>query len=102
MASGATRGAVRMDTRFRSAVREFLFGMFGYETSHQAVEIRASLETMFMLITFGDMIGVPVLPPYFGLRLLPYVVPQISAWQRRVLRDREFLSGSREHELHGV
>ena len=26
-----------------------------------------------MLVTFGDMIGVPIMPPYYGLRLLPYV-----------------------------
>jgi hypothetical protein len=88
-------------TRPRSALREFLYGMFGYETSQQALELRASLETMFMLVTFGDLIGVPVLPPYYGLRLLPYVVPQLRTWRRRVLRERE-LSDSHEHHLHGV
>jgi hypothetical protein len=92
---------VRKVARSRGALREFLFGMFGYETSQQALEIRASLETMFMLVTFGDMVGVPVLPPYYGLRLLPYVVPQLRTWQRRVLRERE-LSDSHEHHLHGL
>ena len=55
------------------ALREFLYGMFGYETAQQALEIRASMEALFMLVTFGDMIGVPVMPPYYSLRLLPYV-----------------------------
>ena len=75
--------------------------MFGYETSQQALEIRASLETMFIVVTFGDMIGVPVLPPYYGLRLLPHVVPQLETWKRRALRERE-LSDSHDHHLHGV
>ena len=52
------------------AIREFLYGMFGYEHAQQALEIRASVESLFMLLTFGDMIGVPVMPPYYSLRLL--------------------------------
>jgi hypothetical protein len=79
------------------AVREFLYGMFGMEVAQHAMEMRASLESMFMLGTVGDMIGVPVLPPYYSLRLLPYVVPHIATWKRRVLREREF---SDEHDYH--
>lgn len=79
------------------AIREFLYGMFGMEIASHAVEMRASLESLFMLGTVGDMIGVPVLPPYYSLRLLPYIVPQIATWKRRVLRQREF---SDEHDYH--
>ena len=79
------------------AIREFLYGMFGMEVASHAMEMRASLESMFMLATVGDMIGVPVLPPYYSLRLLPYIVPHISTWKRRVLRQREF---SDEHDYH--
>ena len=43
----------------------------------------------FILITMGDMLGVPILPPYYSLRLLPYVVPQISTWKRRMLREKD-------------
>ena len=56
------------------AIREFLYGMFGYEHAQQALEIRASMESLFMVVTFGDMLGVPVMPPYYSLRLLPYVI----------------------------
>lgn len=87
-------------TRAR-AIREFLYGMFGYETAMQAVEIRASLETLFMVICFGDMIGVPIMPPYYSLRLLPHVVGSVTGWKRRVVREREF-GDDHEHHLHGV
>jgi hypothetical protein len=63
----------------------------GYEIAQQALEIRSSME----------MLGVPILPPYYGLRLLPWVVPQIETWKRRVLRERE-LGSDHEHHLHGV
>ena len=84
-----------------TAVREFMFGMIGYELAHHAVEMRASLESLFMLATVGDMIGVPILPPYYSLRLLPYVVPQIATWKRRVLREKEFTDEHAYH-LHGL
>jgi len=70
------------------AIREFLYGMFGYEHAQQALEIRASMESLFMLITFGDMIGVPVMPPYYSLRLLPHVASSLKTWKRRTLRER--------------
>jgi hypothetical protein len=82
---------------FWQSVREFLFGMFGMEIAQHAMEMHSSLESIFMLGTVGDMIGVPVLPPYYSLRLLPYVVPHIATWKRRVLRQREFTD---EHDYH--
>ncbi len=78
-------------------VREFLYGMFGMEIANHALEMRAGVESLFMLGTVGDMLGVPILPPYYSLRLLPFVLPQIETWKRRVLRDHEF---SDEHEYH--
>jgi hypothetical protein len=41
------------------------------------------------------------MPPYYSLRLLPYVVPDIAVWKRRVLREREF-TDAHEYHLHGV
>ena len=69
-------------------LRDFLYGMFTYEIVQEVREMRGSLERLFILGLFGDMLGVPILPPYYGLRLLPWVVPQIETWKRRVLRER--------------
>ena len=65
------------------------YGLAGYEIAHQALEMRATMERLFMLGLFGDMLGVPILPPYYGLRLLPFVVPQIVPWKRRMLREKD-------------
>ena len=83
------------------ALREFFYGMFTYEIVQEVREMRGSLDRLFILGLFGDMLGVPILPPYYGLRLLPFVVPQIEAWKRSVLRERE-LGSDHEHHLHGV
>ena len=85
----------------RAALRDFLYGMGGYEFVRHAVEARAALETLFMAVTVGDMVGLPVIPPYYSLRLLPYVVPHVAAWKHRVLRERE-LSDHEAADLHGV
>jgi hypothetical protein len=83
------------------AAHEFLFGMIGLELTHHALEMRASLENLFMLATVGDMLGVPILPPYYSLRLLPFVVPHIATWKRRVLREKEF-TDEHDYHLHGL
>jgi hypothetical protein len=87
--------------RLSSAFREFAYGMTGFEFARHALETRAALENVFVLTIAGDMIGVPIIPPYYSLRLLPYVVPDIAVWKRRVLREREF-TDEHEYHLHGV
>jgi hypothetical protein len=82
---------------FWQSLQEFLFGMVGLEFAGHALEMRASLESLFMLATVGEMIGVPILPPYYSMRLLPYLIPNIATWKRRVLRQREFTD---EHDYH--
>jgi hypothetical protein len=93
--------SARQSVGFLAALREVLYGIAGYEFARQAVEMRASLQTIFMVSVVGDMVGLPVLPPYYSLRLLPYVVPEIATWRRRVLREREFTE-SHDYDLHGV
>jgi hypothetical protein len=85
----------------REAVRDFLYGLTGLEFERQALEMRASLETIFFATTLGDMLGLPIIPPIYALRVLPYAVPHIATWKRRALREREF-SDSEEFHLHGV
>jgi len=75
--------------------------MTSYEFVQHALEMRASLNKLLLLGAFGDMLGVPILPPYYGLRLLPYVVPEMEGWKRSLLRERE-LGSDHEHHLHGV
>ena len=86
--------------RFR-AVREFLFGMFVHEHVQEAREARARLESLFLVVVFGDMVGLPVLPPYYALRLLPHTISVLPGWKRRLFRERT-LGDEHEHHLHGV
>ena len=70
-------------------VKDTVYGMAAHDMSRAALRTRASMEHLFILITMGDLLGIPILPPYYSLRLLPYVVPQIATWTRRMLREKD-------------
>ncbi len=69
--------------------RKVTYGMAAHDMTRSALRTRGSMEHLFILVTMGDLVGVPILPPYYSLRLLPYVVPQISTWKRRMLREKD-------------
>lgn len=102
MADPASRSESRLGGRFREALREFVYGMTGHEFARHAIATRTSLETIFMVSCVGDMVGLPIIPPYYSLRILPFVVPEIATWKRRVLRERHFTEDHEYAHLHGV
>ena len=75
----------------RRGLGEVLFGMALHDIVRANLKQRGSLEHLFILITFGDMVGLPILPPYYCMRLLPFVVPEINGWRRRLMRERDYL-----------
>jgi len=70
-------------------MKGFFYGIMLYDAVRMFRRQRADLEHLFVLISFGDLIGVPVLPPYYSLRLLPFIVPMIRTWRFRMLRERD-------------
>jgi hypothetical protein len=84
-----------------NTLREIFYGATGYEFERQAARLRGDLENLFMFMIVGDTIGVPILPPYYALRLVPYVIDVMPYWKRRVLRERHPLENE-EFDLHGV
>jgi hypothetical protein len=68
----------------QARVTQFMFGaaMSWVMVPHQ-LNRRAELERLFMLMTVSELMGVPLSPPPGGLRLLPFLVPQILYWRRR-------------------
>jgi hypothetical protein len=70
-------------------VREVLYGLMLHEMDLEMKKEKGHLENLFMLVIFGDLIGLPLLPPYYSLRLLPHIVPSLETWKRRVLRERD-------------
>jgi len=71
------------------ALGDMLYGATIYEMVRDLNKERGNRERLFVLVVFGDLLGIPVLPPYYTLRLLPYVMPNITGWRRGMLRERD-------------
>lgn len=82
----------RMTDRLRElgcSLRDILYGMTAYEWVREFDKARGEVERIFTLVVFGPLLGVPTLPPYYALRLLPYAVPRLEGWRRSLLRERD-------------
>ncbi len=83
-------GTLRRTMRYAAqALADMFYGATVYEMVRDLKKERSHLEHLFILVVFGDFLGVPILPPYYTLRLLPFVVPQIHGWQVSMLRERD-------------
>jgi len=71
------------------AAGEFIYGATVFDWVRSMQQERGQVERLFVLVTFGDIIGIPILPPYYTLRLLPYIVPTVERWKRSLLRERD-------------
>ncbi len=81
-------------TRIRNllqAAGEVWYGMTAYDFVTTLRRERAYMERIFVLTVFGDLLGVPILPPYYSLRLLPFIVPNINRWRYSMLRERDLV-----------
>jgi len=70
-------------------LREILYGMTAHEMDLELRKEKGHLDHLFMLVVFGDLVGLPLLPPYYSMRLLPYIVPSIEKWKRSLLREKD-------------
>jgi hypothetical protein len=73
-----------------TAVKEVVIGLTVHEMTLELRKEKGQINNLFMLIVYGDLVGLPILPPYYSMRLLPYVVPHIKRWKRSLLRERDW------------
>ncbi len=73
-------------------LRGALLGLFQGLTLDIRVHLlraRVTLDNLFILVILGQMVGLPVMSPFYSLKLLPYCIPQIQNWKRTIVRDRD-------------
>lgn len=77
-------------SRAKAAAKEMTYGMALHSQVTGILKTRMYIEHLFVLMTLGDMLGFPILPPYYSLKILPYAVPNIKSWKHRFYRERDF------------
>ena len=70
-------------------VGQMIYGASVYDWVREVQKQRGEMERFFVLVVFGDLIGIPILPPYYSMRLIPYTMPKIESWKRCILRERD-------------
>jgi hypothetical protein len=73
----------------KKILSEIFYGFTVHELDLEMRKEKGHTENLFMLMIFGDIVGLPLLPPYYSLRLFPYIIPAIEGWKRRVLREKD-------------
>ena len=76
-------------SRLRKALRDFIIGAALMEFQQVARQERVARQDLFLVVTFGDFIGIPILPSPYALRLLPHVIPNLASWKKRMVRERD-------------
>ncbi len=75
--------------RFKKFLQDFFVGVAYWEIEQTARHEKLARHDLFTLVTFGDLLGVPLLPPFYSLRILPYILPTLDSWKRRMLREKD-------------
>jgi hypothetical protein len=70
-------------------LREIMYGFTVHELDLELKKEKGHIDDLFMLVVFGDLIGLPILPPYYSIRLVPYIIPTFNMWKRRLLREKD-------------
>lgn len=66
----------------------FFYGSFQLSLKQHIEKEMARRMDFFMLICFGDLIGLPV-PNYLSFKLLPFFLKEFPYWQRRMARGKQ-------------
>jgi len=77
-------------SRALGILRSMLFGATVYDMVQEALKMKWQVEQMLMLVSIGDMVGLPICG-YYRLRLIPHSLPGIEAWKRAFLKEKDIL-----------
>jgi hypothetical protein len=69
--------------------KDFFVGIAYFEIEQTVRQEKGSRQNLFLLLTFGDLLGVPVFSPYYSLRMLPHIYPALDSWKKGMLRERD-------------
>ncbi len=75
---------------FVAIVRDVLYGIFLHEHVIANRKAARRIEQLLFLVTMGDIVGIPIIPPYYSLRLMAHYSLDLERWKMFVIRERDF------------
>jgi hypothetical protein len=72
---------------FLNNFKLFFQGATDFNRKSQSLLMKESHNEMddFILLCFGDILGIPIPTSYYSLELLPLIADDLDGWQRRMV-----------------
>ncbi len=80
--------------KLRQNIKEFLKGAFDMEDRSKALIRKEAMDELdnFMLLCYGDLLGLPIPTSYYTLEILPYIAEDLEGWERRILSRKSVVN----------
>jgi len=83
-----------MNNRFKQFIEDFMLFLKGaFDYQHKATGFikkeAYDAQDNFMLLCFGDLLGLPMSTSYYSIELLPYLANDLKGWERRMVKRKE-------------
>lgn len=75
--------------RFWTATKDFTWGLVVFDLYLGVLKERRKHLDFFDLFVLGQFVGLPIFNAGLTLRLLPHLFPELRAWRRRMLTERD-------------
>ncbi|MDI3297971.1 MAG: hypothetical protein QJR08_02260 [Bacillota bacterium] len=85
--AGTGAGGRRGLPGWREKVRQFLWGLFYYDSYRETAEQARKLDDLVRLMIFGEFLGLPLMNASISLRLLPYALEGLPGWRERLAQE---------------
>lgn len=65
----------------------FFQGVTDFNRKSKALLVKEAHDEMddFILLCFGDLLGIPIPTTYYSLELLPLIAEELDGWQNRMI-----------------
>ena len=73
-------------SNIKKNIKLFIQGATDFDRKSKALLIKESHNVMdeFLLLCFGDLLGIPIPTSYYTLELLPLIADDLDGWHNRI------------------
>ncbi len=87
-------------SRIRLLLNDFLFGAMTFEMYRESIHLAKIYNDTVELLLLGHFLGIPFLPNYYTLKLLPYIVDRQQGFKNANLKEVDIFSILGESGAH--
>ncbi|MFQ5838626.1 MAG: hypothetical protein ACE5HJ_07565 [Thermoplasmata archaeon] len=69
-------------------IKDILYGLVVFDLEQGVRSEIIRNKDIFLALTVGELLGLPLHTSYYTLQILPYVFDELPFWKRRACRER--------------